>query len=332
MRDPYDVLGVAKTASEAEIKSAYRKLAKLWHPDQKPDDPKAKEKFAELGTANEILSDKDKRGQYDRGEIDAEGKPRFQGFAGGAGGGPWGPGARAGGRGGRNAHFEFDLGGAPFGGGRGRRRARAAEAGEEDIIEEILGAFGGGRRPRAQDPFGAGGEPPRGEDFRAEITVPFRDWALGAKQRVRLPTGKELEVAIPAGIEDGKTIRLKGQGLPSGFGGPAGDALITVKVAPDPVFQAEGKDVRVEAQVTLYEAVLGAKVRVPTLGGAVEMTVPAGSDGTRTLRLRGKGVQAKSGAGDLLVTVRIVLPKGGDARLTEYAEAMKANAPYEPRG
>ena len=320
MRDPYDVLGVPKSATEADIKKAYRKLAKTWHPDQKPDDPTAKEKFAEIGSAYELLSDKDKRGQFDRGEIDAEGKPRFQGFAGG-GAGPWGarPGA------GRGARYDFDFGGGagPF--GRGGRRQE-----NDDVIDEILGAFGG-RRGRAESAFRGGGEPPRGDDIRVEVTVPFRDWALGEKQRLRLPNGKELEVAIPAGIEDGKAIRLKGQGQPSGFGGPSGDALITVRVASDATFRAEGKDVRVDVPVALYEAVLGGKVRVPTLGGAVEMSVPAGSDGSRTLRLRGKGVQAASGAGDLLVTLRIALPKGGDPRLTEYAEAMKANAPYDPR-
>lgn len=327
MRDPYDVLGVARSASEAEVKKAYRKLAKTWHPDQKPDDPKAKEKFAEIGQAYEILSDKEKRGQFDRGEIDAEGKPRFQGFAGGAGGGPWGNAQR----GGPGARFDFEFGnaGGPFGGARTRG---GGPQGQEDFIEEILGAFGGGRRRRrAADPFG-GGEPPKGEDLHAELVAPLRDWAQGAKTRVRLPTGRELEVKIPAGIEDGKTIRLKGQGMPSGFGGAPGDALIVVRVGEDPVFRAEGNNIRVEVPITLYEAVLGGKVRVPTLSGAVEMTVPAGSDGARTLRLRGKGVQAKSGAGDLLVELRIVLPKGGDARLTEYAEAMKANAPYDPRG
>ncbi len=318
MRDPYDVLGVARSASDAEVKKAYRKLAKTWHPDQKPDDPKAKEKFAEIGQAYEILSDKDKRGQFDRGEIDAEGKPKFQGFA----GGPWGQSGAAG-AGARGARFDFGFGG---GGPRGRQGAGA----QEDMIDEILGAFGGRRQRASQNPFG-GGEPPKGEDLRAEIVAPFRDWALGGKCRVRLQPGKELEVSIPAGIEDGKTIRLRGQGVASGLGGAPGDALITVRVGKDPQFRADGNDVRVEVPISLYEAVLGAKVRVPTLTGAVEMTVPPGSDGGRTLRLRGKGVQAKSGAGDLLVELRIALPKGGDPRLTEYAEAMKANAPYDPR-
>lgn len=323
MRDPYAVLGVAKSATEADIKKAYRKLAKTWHPDQKPDDPTAKEKFAEIGSAYELLSDNEKRGQYDRGEIDAEGKPRFQGF--GGGGGPWGP--RTGGGRGQRFEHEFNMGGGPFGGG----RRGAQGGGNEDLIDEILGAFGG-RRSRAESAFGGGGEPPKGEDMRAEVTVPFRDWAQGAKTRVRLPNGRELEVSIPAGIEDGKTIRLKGQGAPSGFGGEPGDVLIVVHVGKDAAFRAEGKDVRVEVPITLYEAVLGGKVRVPTLGGQVEMKVPPGSDGARTLRLRGKGVQAKSGPGDLLVDLRIALPRDGDARLTEYAEAMRDNAPYDPRG
>lgn len=321
MRDPYDVLGVPRSASEADVKKAYRKLAKTWHPDQKPDDPTAKEKFSEIGSAYDLLSDKDKRGQFDRGEIDAEGKPRFAGFPGG-GAGPWGarPGAGGGG-----ARFDFGAGG-PFGGA--RKRGPTA-AGGEDIIDEILGAFGG-RRSRAESAFGGDGEPPRGEDLRAEATVPFRDWAQGSKVRVRLPTGKELEISVPAGIEDGKTIRLRGQGQPSGLGGQPGDALIVVRIGRDPLFRAEGRDLRVQVPVALYDAVLGGKVRVPTLDGAVEMKVPSGSDGGRTLRLRGKGVQAKDGPGDLLVELRIALPKGGDLRLTELAEAMRDNAPYDP--
>ncbi|GLK68152.1 DnaJ C-terminal domain-containing protein [Hansschlegelia plantiphila] len=323
MRDPYDVLGVARSATAADIKKAYRKLAKTWHPDQKPDDPTAKERFAEIGSAYELLSDADKRGQFDRGEIDGEGKPRFQGFAGGGQGGPWGSAQGAGGPWGqRGQRFEFDMGaGGPFGG-----RGRAP--GGEDIMDEILGAFGG-RRPRRG--AGLGGEPPRGEDVRVEVLAPFRDWARGAKQRVRLPNGKELDVAIPAGIEDGKTIRLKGQGMPSGFNGEPGDALVVVHVKPDPAFRAEGKDVRVEVPITLYEAVLGGKVRVPTLDGAVEMTVPPGSDGARTLRLRGKGVAAKGSPGDLLVELRIALPKGGDPRLAALAETLRDDAPYDPR-
>jgi DnaJ-class molecular chaperone len=312
MRDPYDVLGVARSATPVEIKKAFRKLAKTWHPDQRPDDPKAKERFAELGSAYELLGDAEKRGQFDRGEIDAEGKPRFQGFQ---GGGPRGGGAR-----GSSYEFEFG-GGSPFG-GRGR------PAGGEDIFEDILGAFGG-RRPRAGAGFA--GEPPKGEDVGAEVVVPLREWARGAKRRVRLPTGKELEVSIPAGIDDGKTIRLRGQGQPSGLGGQPGDALVTVRVGADAQFTVQGRDVRVEVPITLYEAVLGAKVRVPTLDGAVELTVPPGSDGSRTLRLRGKGVGAAGQAGDLLVALRIALPKVGDDHLEEAARKLRDEAPYDPR-
>lgn len=317
MRDPYDVLGVARQASAADIKKAYRRLAKTWHPDQKPDDPTAKERFAEIGSAYELLSDETKRGQFDRGEIDGDGKPRFSGFAGGQGG-PWGQ-AGAGSPFGRRAGTSGFEGG-PFAG------ARAA--GGEDIIDEILGAFGG-RRPRAR--AGVGGEPPKGEDLRVEVSVPFGDWARGAKQRVRLPTGKELDVTIPAGIEDGKSIRLRGQGRPSGFNGEPGDAIIVVRVLADPAFRIEGRDVRVVVPVTVYEAVLGGKVRVPTLDGAVEMKVPPGSDGGRTLRLRGKGVGAAGSAGDLLVELRIALPKDGDPRLTAVAETIRDEAPYNPR-
>ena len=320
MRDPYDVLGVTRQASDAEIKKAFRRLAKTWHPDHKPDDASAKEKFAEISSAYDLLSDKEKRGQYDRGEIDAEGKPRFQGFPGG-GAGPGG--------GARGSHFEFNFGGggSPFG-GRGR-----AGAGSEDIFEDILGAFGG-RRPRGAGGFaggGFGGEPPSGEDVAVELTVPFRDWARGAKQRVRLPTGKELNVTVPAGIEPGKSIRLRGQGRPSGLGGAPGDALVTILVAPDAQFRADGRDVRVQVPVTIYEAVLGGKVRVPTLSGQVELTVPPGSDSGRTLRLRGKGIGEAGSAGDLLVELRIALPKGGDPKLEAFARTMRDEAPYDPR-
>lgn len=314
MRDPYDVLGVTRQASDAEIKKAFRRLAKTWHPDQKPNDPKAKERFAEISSANELLSDKDKRAQFDRGEIDAEGKPKFRGFENAA--------PRGGGSGGFR---EYNFGGgSPFGGARAR-----AGGPTEDIFEDILGAFAGRRPPRAGAGFA--GEPPRGDDVAVEISVPFRDWARGAKTRVRMPTGKELEISVPAGIESGKTIRLKGQGRASGLGGQPGDAHITVRVPPDPQFRAEGKDVRVEVPIALYEAVLGAKIRVPTLDGAVELNVPAGSDGARTLRLRGKGIGTGSTAGDLLVELRIALPKGGDTRIEELAKQLREFAPYDPR-
>ncbi len=319
MRDPYIVLGVAKTADLAEIKKAYRKLAKKFHPDQSKD-PKAKDKFAEVSSAYEILGDEAKRGQFDRGEIDAEGKPRFQGFEGfGAGAGPGGFSRRA--PGGGFEQYEFRAG--PGGGG----------FDASDIFSELFGAARRGGAGAGPSPGAQGrANPPRGEDVTAQISVALREAVQGGKNRVTLPTGRTLEVTVPAGIEDGQTIRLKGQGHASPYGGEAGDALVTVKIAKHPYFRVENRDLRLDLPLTLYEAVLGAKVNVPTLDGKVELTVPAGSNGGRTLRLRGKGLPNPNGTpGDLLVTLRIVLPEGNDPDLTALAEKWQKQRPYDPR-
>jgi DnaJ-class molecular chaperone len=314
MRDPYTVLGVAKSASGNEIKKAFRKLAKQYHPDQNKD-PKAAAMFAEINQAYEILGDEPKRKQFDRGEIDAEGKPRFQGFEGFGAGGPGGGGfARDGGAQG----FEFNFGG----GGRGRRGGGPGpgDTSFEDILSEM---FGG--RARSSTMHEA---PPRGADIQASVKAPFEVWALGGKARVDLPS-RSLDVSIPAGIGEGKTIRLKGQGEPSGFGGEPGDALVTVLVEPSAQFRAEGRNVRVDVPVTLYEAALGAKVRVPTLDGSVDLTIPPGTTGSRSFRLKGKGVRAKDGAGDLLVTPRIILPERLDADLEAALKALRDDKPYD---
>jgi DnaJ-class molecular chaperone len=312
MRDPYTVLGLAKTADLAEIKKAYRKLAKKYHPDQSKE-PKAKDKFAEVSAAYEILGDETKRGQFDRGEIDAEGKPRFQGFEGfGAGAGPGGFTQRS--PGGGFEHFEFR--GRPGGGG----------FDTNDLFSELFGATrrGGGAQGRVN--------PPRGEDVTAQTAVSLREAVHGGKTRVTLPTGRTLEVTVPAGIEEGQTIRLKGQGHASPYGGEAGDALVTVKITKHPYFRVDNRDLRLDLPLTLYEAVLGAKVNVPTLDGKVELTVPAGTNGGRTLRLRGKGLPNPGGApGDLLVTLRIVLPEGSDPELTALAEKWRKQRVYDPR-
>ena len=252
MRDPYEVLGLAKSASAAEVKSAFRKLAKKFHPDQSKE-PRAKERFAEIGSAYEILGDEKKRGAYDRGEIDAEGKPRapqFEGFGFGRG--------RAGG--GPEFHgFNFDVGGDP-----------AARAGfEADILSELFGGRMGGRGPRTASPS-------RGEDVVASVNVPLGMAERGGSVRVALPTGKTLDVDVPAGVEDGKQIRLRGQGRPGARNAPAGDAIITVHYAPHPLFKVDGRDLKLDLPITLYEAVLGAKVRTPTLSGEVEIAIPPG--------------------------------------------------------
>src|ERR1700754_4447611 len=305
MRDPYEVLGVPRSASAAAIKSAFRKAAKKHHPDSNKGDPKAAERFAEINTANEILGDEDKRKQFDRGEIDAEGKPRFQGFGGGDPRGRAGPGGFE--------TYTFRSGGGGPGG--------QAGGSFEDILNSMFGgaAGRGARGGGSQFEFDAGGIG-LDLDINAALTVPLEDAVNGAEKRVRLPTGKELNVKIPAGVTAGQQIRLKGQG-DTAPGHRPGDVLITVSIAPHPFFKIDGNDLRVELPITLYEAVLGAKVRVPTLGKAVELSIPKNTTSGRTFRLKGKGMpKAKGTAGDLFIAVRIALPDGSDAELEALME------------
>ena len=322
MRDPYGVLGVPKNASEAAIKSAYRKLAKKLHPDANKQDKNAASKFAELNAAYEIVGDEDKRKAFDRGEIDAEGKPRFRGFEG------FGAGQRPGGGFGHDSNFEtFTWGPEGF----QRSRGGGFSGGGGGIDEILKGMFGGGRRGPQFDPEHFAEAPPgAGRDVTGAVTITLPEAASGTSRRVSLPTGREIDVKIPPGLADGQTIRLKGQGMP-GPGGATGDALITVSIAPHPLFQRDGADLWLELPVTLYEAVLGAKVRVPTLDGAIELAIPAGTSSGRTLRIKGKGMPGKDGAGDLYVTPRIVLPDGGDAELDELMNRWRDQKPYDPR-
>jgi DnaJ-class molecular chaperone len=329
MRDPYEVLGVDRKANAGDIKSAYRRLAKKLHPDANKNDPKAATRFSELNAAHELLGDEDKRKAFDRGEIDAEGKPRFQGFP---GGGPR-PGSGPGGGFSPDMNFEsFNFG--PEGFTRAPRRGRAGSPGGggggfggfEDILKE---AFGGGRgRAGAGSTF----EPEDfgvGADVHAALTVTLPEAARGVTERLRLPTGKDVDVKIPSGISNGQQIRLKGQGMAGQSG--AGDVLITVSIAPHAVFTLEGADVRLDLPVTLYEAALGAKVRVPTLDKPVEVTIPPWTSSGRTFRLKGKGFPAKAGRGDLLATVRIVLPEGRDADLEALMKKWQDERSYDPR-
>src|SRR5262245_60911413 len=320
MRDPYEVLGVSKSASAADIKSAFRKLAKKLHPDANKHDPKAASRFAELNAAYEIVGDAEKRKAYDRGEIDAEGKPRFQGFEGFGSGHP-----------GAESVFEtfsFGPGGFQRSGGRSGRSGRGF-GGFEDILKDVFSGARGGRggfQFEEEEEF----PPAHGGDVTATVTITLAEAAKGTKRRVQLPTGREVEVKIPAGLAESQQIRLKGQGV-AGARGRAGDVLITVTVAPHPVFERAGADLRLELPVTLYEAVLGGKVRVPTLDGAVELAIPPGTSAGRTFRLKGKGFPAKEGTGDLLATVRIVLPEGGDTELEGLMRKWRDKKPYDPR-
>jgi DnaJ-class molecular chaperone len=325
MRDPYEVLGVPRGAAASQIKSAFRKLAKKHHPDANKDDPKAAERFAEANAAYEILGDEKKRKQFDAGEIDAEGKPRFTGFEGMHPGG-FGAGAGAG----PDVHFETFTWG-PHGAQRsdgGQGGAGGFGGGIDEILKEMMGGRARSRRKGQFEPEEFQVAP--GQDAAASTTISLSDLAHGGSRRVTLPTGKEVDIKIPAGLSDGQQIRLKGQGF-AGAGGTPGDAIVTVHIAKHPYFERDGSNIRLELPITLYEAVLGGKVRVPTLDVAVELAIPANTNGGRTFRLRGKGLPGKDGAGDLLATVRIVLPETADSELEELMRKLRDSDPYDPR-
>lgn len=325
MRDPYQVLGVPRGASQSNIKSAFRKLAKKLHPDANTNDPKASARFAELNTAYEILGDETKRKAFDRGEIDAEGKPRFQGF----------DRAYPGGGEGRGGDFGFETftwgpQGARRSGGRGAGPENLhGFGGVDDILKDMLGGAARGRGGFHFEPDDFPGAS-TGHDINVSLTVSLADVAHGVSKRVRLPTGKEVEVKIPLGLADGQQIRLKGQGY-AAQGGRAGDALITITIARHPVFEREGANLRLNLPITLYEAVLGGKVRVPTLDGAVELAIPAGTSSGRVFRLRGKGLRSREGAGDLLATIQVMLPDEGDHELDELMRKWRDHKHYDPR-
>ena len=310
MADPYATLGVARGASEKEIKSAYRKLAKELHPDRNKDNPKASERFSDVTRAYDLLSDKDKRAQFDRGEIDAEGNPAMP-FGMGAGG------FRGRGNAGQNGYRAEDFEGFSnegvdlgdifeglFGGRAGMGGARAGAS-----------PFGQGARTRPRQP------PARGANITYRLAVPFVDAATGKDQRITLADGKTIDLKLPAGVEEGTQMRLKGKGE-QGPGG-AGDALVTIHIDKHAFFKREGSDVRLELPITLDEAVNGAKIKVPTVDGAVMLTVAAGSSSGQVLRLKGKGFAKKGGGrGDQLVALEIDLP-ADDADLAKRLEGWR---------
>ena len=290
MRDPYETLGVARTASADEIKKAYRQLAKKLHPDLNPGNAKAAAQFKEVSGANDLLSDPDKRARFDRGEIDASGaevrrRPSYRSYA-------------------------ESPGGAKYTGG----------IDPEEIFEEF---FSGRQRGSARSGSGfRGGFKARGADVAYEMKVDFLDAARGAKRRLTLPDGKTLDVTIPPGSHDGQQLRLKGQGTPGLGGGTAGDAYIQIEVGSHPHFKREGADIHLELPVTLTEAASGAKITVPTIDGTVAMSIPRGSNTGSTLRLKGKGVPDRegSGRGDQYVHLKVVLPDAADAELQRFVE------------
>jgi DnaJ-class molecular chaperone len=320
MRDPYEVLGVPRTASQNEIKKAFRRHAKKLHPDANKNDANAAVKFAELNAAYEILGEDAKRKAFDRGEIDAEGKPRFRGFE--------GFGAQPGGGGFGGEGFETFTWG-PEGVHRSSGRG-GGFGGIDEVLKNVFGNMGRGARPGGfeREDFAP---PGRGQDVVAQITITLAEAAKGGSRRVRLPNGKEVEVKSPLGLADGQQIRLKGQGYSAPGGAGAGDALITVNIAPHPYLKPDGTNLRVEVPITLYEAVLGAKVRVPTVEGAVDLAIPPGTSAGRTFRLKGKGLPGKGGRGDLYASVRIVLPEGNDAELEDLMRKWRDQKPYDPR-
>ncbi len=315
MRDPYDVLGVSKKASEAEIKKAFRSLAKKHHPDTKGGDAAAQKKFQEISAAYDIVGDKDKRAKFDAGEIDAGGNPRgFDPGAHGFRGGPFGGGRQGGGQGGGPGDFHFTWT------DQGNDRAQQGFS-AEDLFSDLLGGLGG--RGRQQ--------PRQGQDFSVAITVSFEEAARGAERRVQLPNGEQIDVKIPVGLRDGQQIRLKGRGGAGRKGGPPGDVMIQVSVSAHPYFTRDGRDLRMDLPITLQEAVAGGKVPVPTLTGPVSLSVPAGSNTGSTLRLKGKGIPAGGAepAGDLYVKLVVALPDKPDEALKSFVKGW--NNAYDPR-
>lgn len=328
MSDPYKVLGVSTSASQDEIKAAYRKLAKKYHPDLNQGDEAVARQFQEISTAYDLLGDPAKRKRYDRGQIDPDGRERR------GRGSFWTKGWKArsgytgdaGSKRGNTFDFDDDF---------------EFEPGSGDPIDEILKQWrasktgaGGSERPAGGAGAGARTGPKKSsQDLRYRLKVPFIEAVAGIKKRVTLSDGKVVNLTIPPATEDGTVLRLKGQGKPASGALPAGDAYLELNVDPHPHFTRDGNDILLDLPISLQEALLGASVTVPTVHGSVSLKIPKGSNGGKRMRLRGKGVPAKGGgeAGDQYVTLRLVLPDTPDAELTQFIEKWGSTHAYNPR-
>lgn len=301
MKDPYTVLGVAKDADTAQIKSAYRKLAKELHPDVNPGDSIVEQRFKEVTAAYKLLSDPETKGQYDRGEINADGSPN-RGF---------GARQRAGAGGGFGG-----FGGGGFGGF------------EPEDVEDFFGDIFGRQKQRQRNRTVR----MRGKDVNYTITVTFEEAALGVKRRVKLYDGSHVDVDVPAGTSDGQSLRLRGKGMPGMGGAEAGDAFVEIQVQPHKFFERDGNDIFLELPVTITEALLGARVTVPTIHGSVSVKIPAGSNTGTSLRLNGKGVGGrKGGPGDQYVQLKVMLPDRPDGDLNEFVRKWSTDGDYDVR-
>lgn len=300
MKDPYETLGVARSATDKEIKDAFKKLARKFHPDLHPGDKAAEEKFKAISRANDLLKDKEKRRRFDAGEIDASGAERPQ------------------------QRFYRDFADGPF------PASHAAQDGftGNDDLEEFLSRAFKGRTQRSQGTFRA-----RGQDVSYALPVDFMDAANGAVRTITLPEGKTLQVKIPEGAKDRQMLRLKGQGMPGFGGGAAGDAFVELHVQPHPFFHRKDDNIHVEVPVTLKEAALGGRIEVPTISGPVTMTIPKGANTGQTLRLRDKGIRNHQTGqrGHQLITLKVVLPAGDEPELAAFLETWQPKTPDLPR-
>jgi len=300
MKDPYESLGVARTANDKEIKAAFKKLARKFHPDLHPGDKAAEARFKEISSANDLLKDPEKRRRFDAGEIDASGQERPQ------------------------ERFYRDYADGPA---YASHAAQDGFAGNDELEEFLSRAFGGGGQ-RSERSFRA-----RGHDVSYALPVAFLDAANGATRTITLPDGKTLQVTIPAGSEDRQMLRLKGQGMAGIGGGPAGDAYVELHIEPHAFFHRKDDNIHVDVPVTLQEAALGAQIEVPTISGAVTVTIPKGSNTGTTLRLRGKGIRdRKTGEpGHQFITLKVVLPAGEEPELVEFLKNWQPKHPQNPR-